>query len=69
VEENTMNLSEHLCADKELFSGAYAKENTINLSEHLCADKELFSGAYVKENTLYAIFYSLERIYYNLLAY
>ena len=34
-----MNLSEHLCVDKELFS----EENNMNLSEHLCVDKELFS--------------------------
>jgi hypothetical protein len=48
-----MNLSEHLCVDKELFSGEqYSKENTMNLSEHLCVDKELFSGEqYSKENT------------------
>ena len=42
--ENTMNLSKHLCLDKELFSREHSlKENTMNLSKHLCLDKELFT--------------------------
>jgi len=47
-----MNLSKHLCVDKELFSGTNMKDNTMNLSKHLCVDKELFSGTNMKENTM-----------------
>jgi hypothetical protein len=50
---NTMNLSENLCLDKELFSGTNVIENTMNLSENLCVDKGLFSGELCsKENTM-----------------
>jgi len=41
-----MNLSKHLCTDKELFSETNVEENTMNLSKHLCTDKELFSEVY-----------------------
>jgi hypothetical protein len=36
VKENTMNLSKHLCVDKELFSGTNVKENTIIFKKYFC---------------------------------
>ena len=38
--ENTMNLSTHLCVDRELISTDDAKKNTMNLSTHLYVDKD-----------------------------
>ena len=48
-----MNLSEHLCVDKELFSFTFVPENTMNLY----VDKELFSGVYVEKYISNAYFY------------
>jgi 3-oxoacyl-[acyl-carrier protein] reductase len=52
IKENTMNLSENSCSDKELFSITNVKENTMNLYENSCSDKEIFSVTNVKENTM-----------------
>jgi hypothetical protein len=63
LKKYTMNLSENLCVDKELFSRMNVKENTMNLSENLCVDKELFSRMNVKENTMNLSEWSVDKKY------
>jgi hypothetical protein len=48
--ENTLNLSEHLCVDKELFSFVNTPENT-EMNRNFSGDSSLFSGVLTKENT------------------
>jgi len=44
VEENTMNLSEHLCVDKELYSGVYEGKYVVNWS--FSVSLRIYSGVY-----------------------